>query len=224
MKKTKFIFLVLIVILFNSCIGLKIDIQMNRDGSGKLLMEYRISRTFENIGNFEGNEKWPVIPIGRADWERTIDRIDGAKLSSFLTSQRGPDSITSITIDYDNPQALLAILDPNKEKAQINLDNRSGQFSYIINEERSQNPYNFNDLDLNENLMDLARTMFTDYKFSISFTAPQAPTLLITDGNGSEITKPTAAEVAVSGRRASMTIGIIDAVELSDGLGIQISW
>jgi len=224
MKKIQVTFLVLIILLFNSCIGLKIDIQMNRDGSGKLMFEYRISRAFESIGNFEGNEKWPVIPAGRADWQRSIDRIDDAKLTSFSSSQRGPDTITTVTIEYDNPEALLEILDPYTQKSRISIDNRSGLFSYTINESAASNSYNFDNMDFDESLIELARTMFSDYKFSFSFTAPENPTLILTDGSGNTIPAPTAAEISSSGKKATMTIGIIDLVELREGIGIKVTW
>jgi len=61
-----------LLLLFNSCIGLSLDIQMRRNGSGRLLMEYRVSRMAEAIGRLDGNENWPIIPNGRADFERTL--------------------------------------------------------------------------------------------------------------------------------------------------------
>jgi hypothetical protein len=72
--------------------------------------------------------------------------------------------------------------------------------------------------------MGLARTMFSDYKFSISFSAQGNSTLTVTDGFGIEINPPAAAEVVTQGRRVSMTTGIMDLIEFSNGLGVIFRW
>jgi len=216
MKKTYLPFIIFISILFNSCFGLKIDIQMNRNGSGKLTLEYRISETLTNIGNYEGNEHLPVIPAGRADWQRTISRIEGARLASFSSSQKGQDTVTTVIINFANPQALLAVLDPALKKSDITIDNNSGVFNLILNEAISK--------EYDKNLMDLARSAFADYNFSITFNGPANSTLLITDGNGNPTSPSVALNVVLSGRKVSLSIGVMDLIEVDGGLGIQVNW
>jgi len=217
MKKSLIPFFVLIMVVFNSCIGLKIDIQMNKDGSGKVKMEYRISQTLSNIGNFEGNEHLPVIPVGRSDWQRTISRIEGARLSSYSSSKKGPDTVTTVVINYSNPEALIAILDPALKNTEKNINNNSGSFNLILSDTELNSKYD-------KNLIESARKMFTDYNFTFTFNAPSSSTLTITDGTGSQISPPSVKDVILSGRRVSMSIGMMDLIECDDGFGVRVNW
>ncbi|GHT76702.1 hypothetical protein FACS1894124_8630 [Spirochaetia bacterium] len=74
---------VLITGVLGSCIGMSADITIRRNGSGVLALEYRMSRELESLGKLDGNERWLPIPVGKADFERTTDRIPGLALKSF---------------------------------------------------------------------------------------------------------------------------------------------
>jgi len=214
--------LTVLVLLFNSCIGLSIDIQMNRDGSGRLAMEYRISRMLDSLGALDGNENMPAIPISRQDWERTIERIGGLRLISYSSNQRGQDTVIAVTVNYDNPRALSAILAPGGTRTIISLGSRNGQFNIILN---AVDPSRYLDSSqYDENLLYLMRTMFTGYSFSLSFSAAETSSLTITNGAGTIISPPSSAQIVPSGKKVSMSIGMMDLISLPDGLGASINW
>ena len=220
--KKRFIFplLAAVVLIFNSCAGLSLNIQMNKDGSGKLMMEYRISSVFNNLGALDGNEKFPVIPVGRADWERSLARIKGAKLSSYSVNEKGGETIYNITINYDNSDALLMILDPGRNGSSIDLKNNSGSFKYVINLNNSA-------VDLSgydESLLALARGMFADNKFSISFSAPSDSSMAVTSGGGKSFSPPASAEIIKKGKNVSLSMGIMDFAQIQDSIEFNFNW
>ena len=149
MKKKPFLLLPLLILIFNSCIGISADIQMRRDGSFRLVLEYRISRMAETIGRLDGNEIWQFIPTGRADFERTIARIDGVRLVSFSSRERTSDIVNNITLDFKDAQALLNFLDPQGRRASINREDSLNRFNIILNEPVSS--------EINTDLMNLLR-------------------------------------------------------------------
>jgi len=222
MKKAKHsgLFLIAAVFTFTSCISLSIDIQMNRDGSGRLTMEYRISRALETLGALDGNAEMPAIPVSRSDWERTIERIKGVKIVSYSSSQKGQDTISAVVLEFSNPAALLALLDPDSSRASITADNNQNRFNLILNDGSPVSKYS----DDYETMMEFARMMFSDYKFEISLSAPGNSTLTFTNGKGNEIPKPSPVEAVTSGRRVSMSIGIMDLIEAQDGIGVKFLW
>ena len=216
--KKNFMILLIASILFTSCIGLAIDIRMNRDGSGKLTMEYRISQTLDSLGTLDGNREMPAIPVSRSDWEKTVQRISGAKIASYSRRQSGQDTVMTVTLEYDSIDTLLTLLSPEASSAPITASKNQNSINLILND---------GSLDLNDTdkeLMELARKMFTGYNFSIGFSASGNSTLAFTDGNGSEINKPSSVEAVTGGRRVSMSIGIMDLVENREGLGVRFSW
>jgi hypothetical protein len=192
------------------------EIQMRRDGSGRLILEYRVSRMAESLGRLDGNENWPIIPAGRADFERTIARIPGMRIVSFSSSEGAQDVVTNVTLEYDNTDALLKFLDPSGSRASLSMENQSGRLDIILNEPLSSN--------YDEDLLKLVRQVSAGYGFSISFSAERNCVLSFTDGEGTAVQAPIAAQTVTSGRKASMSIGITDLLEIKEGLGVSFSW
>ena len=202
--------------LLNSCIGLSMEIQMRRNGSGRLVMEYRVSRMAESLGRLDGNENWPIIPVGRADFQRTIARIPGMRLVSYSSSEGARDVVTNITLEYDNTDALLKFIDPSGTRASLSADNQSTRLDIILNEPVSS--------DYDDDLFELVRQVSAGYGLSISFSAEGNCALSFTDGRGTAAQSPAAAQTVTSGRRTSLSIGIIDLLEITEGLGVSFSW
>ena len=224
MKKFHAILLISLL-LFTSCIGLSIDIQMNRDGSGKLTMEYRISHAIDSLGALDGNKDMPAIPISRIDWDRTIQRIPGARLASFSSVKKGNDTITTVAVQFNNTDTLLALLSPESTGAPIIAEKKQNIITLILNDSSlDSNDKNKNAAQYDKELLELAGTMFEGYNFSISFSAPGNSALTFTDGSGNEVQKPSSVEAVTNGRRVSMSIGIMDLVEKREGLGVRFNW
>jgi len=201
----------LFLLIFNSCIGLSMDIQMRNDGSGKINMEYRVSSMAEAIGKFDGNENWQIIPVGRADFERSIERIPGIRLVSFSSNEKQPDVITNVTLEFDNTQALLKFLDPQGNKTHYS----EGRLDIILIEA---------DLNYDKDLLDLVRQVSAGYNFSISFSADINSTMTITDSAGNEIKPPADSQFVQSGRKVSWSTAIAGMFDFTNGLGVSFRW
>jgi len=217
MKKSGILLIVLpFLFLLNSCVGLSMEIQMRRNGSGRLVLEYRVSRMAESLGRLDGNENWPIIPVGRADFERTLARIPGMRLVSYSSSEGAQDVVTNITLEYDNTDALLKFIDPSGTRASLSTENQSGRLDIILNEPVSS--------DYNEDLFELVRQVSASYGLSISFSAEGNSALSFTDGEGTAAQPPAAAQTVTSGRKTSLSIGITDLLAIKEGLGVSFIW
>jgi len=125
MKKTEtFLLLCGAALLCTSCLGIAADITIRADGSGKISLEYRVSQMLESLGRLDGNEGWPAIPVGRADFERSLSRIPGIRMSFFSSQEKpnalgGRDLVTNVTLEFANAAALLAFLDNSGTHAAV---------------------------------------------------------------------------------------------------------
>ncbi|MCL2265398.1 MAG: hypothetical protein FWC22_05085 [Treponema sp.] len=215
-KKIFFAFTAAAVFILNSCIGLSMDIQLNKNGSGKLIMEYRISNTLIDLGAVDGNKNWPTIPVGRQDWERTIRRIDGAKLSSFSTNKTGQDTFIKVTIDFNNPDALLKIIDSAGGNSSLNM---SGQ---LLSINLFDSPKD--DISEYDDFIGMTGHMFEGYNFSISFGAWENSTLKITNQNGGAFNPPASAKIVNEGKKTSFSMEMKDLLNLSDNIELRFNW
>jgi len=207
-------FFTLLALSITSCIGVGMDIQMNSDGSGRIVLEYKISTMLLNLGGLDGNASMPSIPIDRKDWENTIEGISGLRLVSHSSSTVSDNWIINAILEFDNTESLLKFLDPSCESASITRTNQSGKFNIIL--------WNNNEYDSSS--LSLMRTMFDGYNFSVSFTAPGNSAMIVTDGRGNQITSPSSAALAASGRKSSLSIGMYEMISLTDGFGVSFNW
>jgi len=211
--------MLIIIILFlmlNSCIGISSDIHINKDGSGKITVEYRYSRMAETIGRLDGNEKWQIIPTGRADWERTTARIDGMKLASFSSGENDKDIVNKVTLEFKNTDDLLKFLDASGKRAFLNSGGNSNILNIILNE-----PVNSK---INQDLLDLMKQVSAGYKFKLSFSSDKNSAISLTDGEGKAKPKPEQAEIVSSGKKVSLSVDMGEILNMADGLGVSISW
>ena len=214
--KRRFLLLPVVLIIFNSCIGISTNIQMNRDGSGRITMEYRISKALDNLGVLDGNESMPPVPVSRSDWERSVSRIQGARLVSHSRRETAQDTIISAVIEFNNPQTMAAVLSASNEMVSVNYTSLpdSGGFNMIFNRGNAR---------YNADLLAMMQTAFSGYNFSFSFNAPANSTMTLTDGSGNAVSSPPAAAV-LSGRTVSMSMNTLDVLNQRNGLGIRIDW
>jgi hypothetical protein len=214
--------LFILLLTLNSCIGLSLNIQMNRDGSGKLTMEYRISKMINSLGALDGNESMPSVPVGRADWERTVERVPGARLASYSSVEEKQDTVIKVVIDYKDEQALLLLLDPFGEKVSINRQGQSGKLDLILLDGSASNSIDYSNYD--QELIDLMRVFADGYNFSISFSGQENSTMIVTDGAGNTVPAQSSAQTVLSGKKVSYSIGIMDLLDIKDGLGLRFTW
>ncbi|MCL2557922.1 MAG: hypothetical protein FWE09_05535 [Treponema sp.] len=199
----------------SSCLGATMDITMRANGSGRIVVEYRVSQALESMGRFDGNERWNAIPVGRADMERSVARVPGLRLSSFSSSSQasargGADLVSRATLDFDNPAALLAFLDITGSRA--GFESANGQNVLRMTFLEPSQPI------ASEELLALFRDAGEGYEISLRFTAPANAALRVLPGPLAQ------ARAEASGRVASFAIGTGEIPAISNGLEIEISW
>lgn len=215
-RNGKCFFLFSIFFIFTSCLGMSADIEINKNGSGTLSMEYTFSNMAETIGRLDGNENWQIIPVGKADWERTIARVTGAKFKSFSSSEKNGNIINTVKLQFDNTAALLKILDPAGKKAALTQENGKNSLSIILNEPL--------DSEINADLLELLRQVSAGYKVNVSFSAAGNSAMSFTNGKGNETPEPVNAKIIQTGKKVSLAIDTAELLSREEGLGLIFSW
>jgi hypothetical protein len=188
------------------------DIQMRRDGSGRINMEYRVSNMAEVIGRLDGNENWPIVPVGRADFERSIERIEGMRIVSFSSREGTQNTVYNITLEFNNTDALVKFLDSSGGSVSF----EAGRLDIVLLDSYSQ--------IINPELLELMQQVFSGYNLSISFSADGNSTMAVTDGAGNQMPPPETAQIVPSGRKVSLSIDMAETLSLSNGLGLSFQW
>ena len=206
--------------LMTSCLGAAADIVMRADGSGSITLEYSVSQMLESMGRLDGNERWPAIPVGKADFERSVARIPGLRLSSYSVKEyprrysKPPNSnplgdkdlVTKVKLDFKDTAALLAFLDSTGSRASI----VATTMRLVLLDPATDT--------LDADLLSLLEQISAGYDISIGFTAPKSAYLSCFPSS------VTAARIVPQGKKVSFTIGTGELVSLRDGLALEIRW
>jgi hypothetical protein len=232
-------------LLFCSCIGVSADITLRNDGSGKIVLEYRVSRMAEALGALDGNERWQTIPAGRADFERSLSRLPGMKLVSFSASEApspagagmGKDTINRIELEFKDTATLLAFLDPLAVNAaavntqELNIIGKRASFT----QSGGKNRLSLTLLDkpsepANPELMELLRQVSRGYEFKLSLDTGGNTGVSLADGNGNSINAPAVPgtpgyiQRSLSGKKVSLSTEIADILTMENGMRVEFDW
>jgi hypothetical protein len=211
--------IVLIAVLamgfMNSCIGSKSDITIRRDGSGSIDLEYRISRTVEALGKQEGNEPWPTLPAGRADFERTVSRIEGLELRSFAVKNEEKDLVYAIKLDFQTPEALLRFLDAPGQGVRWEGEGEDRSLFLTLGSGRGLS---------DPALPRTASGAFQGYDYEFRVTLPGTASLRLTDREGRERPLPPGSRVSAEGNHAAFLCPMAELVSLEGPLVMEIRW
>jgi len=201
--------------LLTSCIGINMDVTLNRDGSGIVTLEYLVSQTLESLGRLDGNERWNTIPVGRADFERTMDRLPGMKLLSFSTKGQGRDLATNAKMEFTNLHALMAFLDAGGLRSSLQGDTARGRILLTLSEGTGiKTPA------LDKLIADISDS----YSVRMSMTFPAEGRLTVTDSKGLAIPAIPGGEIRATGRQVSFAIPLYEVLSSAGGINIEFSW
>ncbi|MDR2807827.1 MAG: hypothetical protein LBB43_02340 [Spirochaetaceae bacterium] len=196
---------VMVVLLLGSCLGIRSNIAIKANGSGTVMMEYRISQAIQSIGKLDGNANWPTVPVSKEDFERSIIRIPGLKLRSFKTKTTDNDIVMTIKLEFVDLDALVNFLDATGRHASIVQDGGKKQLTLVLSDEHS----------IDSDLINLAALLSTGYMFELHFSMPETGTLSVVDVNGKPIQGVN---------RTSLAIPMSQLLSYRDGVELKLVW
>ena len=220
-RKTLYaIFPVFMCAVFSGCLGVSMDITVRSDGSGVMALEYRVSKMAEALGKLDGNERWNTVPVGRADFERTMARLPGLRLTSFSSKDEGADLVTRAQIAFDNFDDLAAFLAPQqdtqKNRAVFTQENGTRTLFLLLSDASSA---------IDADLRSLYETLFSRYSLRFSLNVPAAATLRLTDAAGSSINAPHGTvQLIPRGKKVSFGMDMRELFNFTDGLALEFIW
>jgi len=215
LMKSIMLLLFLSAVVLNSCLGVSADITIKADGSGRIALEYRVSQELESLGRLDGNEGKPAVPVGRTDFERTVVRIPGLKLSGYSSrdvrnASGGNDLVTKVTLDFKDSSALLAFLDSAGSHAALVQDGAGSILRLTVLEPSGS--------ATDPDLLSLLRQISEGYEFSISFSLPRNAGVKMIPAS------VPAARLVSNGKKVSFSIGTGELLSMKEGLMLEIRW
>ena len=204
-----------LLFLLSSCFGVNADIALNQNGSGTIAVEYHISGSIDAIGRLDGNERWNTIPVGRADFERTLDRLPGMKLLSYSSANEGKNLVIRAKMEFESIQGLLAFMDAQGRRSSFTGDGKSGRLAITLNEARENQA---------ESLRMLVSNIAESYFVRMSMSFPSEGNLVITNAGGNHPITIPGSESSARGRRVFFSFPLYEVLYATEGIAAEFSW
>lgn len=203
----------LAALLLNSCFGANMDISLNQNGGGVISLEYRISKSLDSIGRLDGNERWNTIPVGRADFERSIARLPDIRLLSFGSKENGTDILIEAKMEFVSLNGLLAFLDASGRRAALSGDARSGRLLLTLSDGKKA---------AGEDLEKLILGISGDYSIKLGMSFPGEGSLAISDLKGAPLSPVYAG--SSKGKKVSCAFPLADVLLSPGGINVEFAW
>jgi hypothetical protein len=200
-----------LLVCLSSCLAVKADIALNADGSGTLSMEYRMSLRLKTLGEQDGNERWYPLPAGRADFERTLQRLPGLKLLSFSAKEDEKDLTVTASLSFAGPSALTAFLDAYGEGAVYT----PGRLLLTLREGGGTG---------NRELESLLAEISSGYPVEIRLSLPGEGTLAVLDRSGGPASPVQEAGIEAKGKSLSFSAPLAEILSARNGLSLDFRW
>ena len=207
------IFALILLLLLSSCIGINADITLNQNGSGTIHLEYQISKALDSLGRLDGNERWNTIPVGRADFERTIDRLPEIKLVSYSSKEDEKNLNISVKLEFSSMKGLLAFFDAGGRRSVFSGDSHSGRLALTLSEGGEHK---------NPGLAKLISNISETYSVKMSMTFPGTGSLSVSDSRGNPV--KTGNDFTANGKTVSCSFPLNDILSSEAGIVLAFSF
>ncbi|MDR1319029.1 MAG: hypothetical protein LBJ90_05340 [Treponema sp.] len=201
------------VLALSSCFGVSMDLSVKSDGSGRVNLEYRFSRQIESLGRLDGNERWNILPTGKADFERSLASRKGLKLVSFSAKNEGADLVNRAEIEFENLEALGSFLDAGGSLARIGGEGAKNKMALTLHGETG---------NADPDLLSLLKERSGAYETAISLSAAGEASLELVNGAGEKIETPPGARLVGRGKKVSFSMKTADILTYPGGLILEI--
>jgi hypothetical protein len=200
--------------ILTSCIGVSSEIEVRKDGSGTIELEYRIARFMESLGKLDGNERWLPLPVGRADFERTLARIEGLRMTAFSSRDDGRDIINTVKLEFSDLDALLRFLDASGRRAALFREGEGYRLSLGFGGVKNADP----------DLLELVSSVSGGYELRCYLTLPGEASLSFTDGEGRPRSGPPAGTAVSEGKRVGFSSPMTEILSSEEAVVMDIRW
>lgn len=195
-----------LILSLTSCLGVEAVINVNDNGSGKVVFQYRVSKMFTALKKTENGTAKPELPlpVSLQDLERSLAKAKGVTLTGEQT-ETDTDVILSGEIRFDSVAAL------NKsglfDALPIEMSREGGQTVLTLLLSNARQP-------LDETTRDAYKTLFAGYALLFKITTPR------------EIASPVPAGGSLSADKKTLAyaIGLVDYMQLAQKTELRVGW
>jgi hypothetical protein len=129
----KIVILCIASVFLMSCVGIDSTMTVKKDGSGTLLLNYRVSQLVADLGATTSEKGIVPLPLARVDFERSLQAAQGkVRLTRFERTENEKDISIRAELSFDSIEALAKVDAFHDAELKMGTDGQRHTFSQLI--------------------------------------------------------------------------------------------
>ncbi len=129
----KIVILCVVSVFIMSCVGIDSRMTIKEDGSGTLLLSYRVSQLVADLGTTTSERGIVPLPLARVDFERSLQAAQGkVRLTRFERTENEKDISIRAELSFDSIDALAQVDAFHDAELKLSADGTRHTFSQLI--------------------------------------------------------------------------------------------
>ena len=201
----KIIILCFTSVLIMSCVGIDSKMTIRDDGSGALLLSYRVSQLVAELGTTTSEKGIVPLPLARDDFESSLQTTQGkVRLTRFERTENEKDISIRVELSFDSLDALAQVDAFHDAELKLSADGTQHTFSQVIARAPAE--------PVTEDSLRMIDAFFEGYGLTFIVEAPQP------------ILESTLGTLSSDKRVLTYTTSIKDLVRTKSDLVLSIGW
>ena len=126
----KIVILCIASVFIMSCVGIDSKVTIKEDGSGTLLLSYRVSQLVADLGTTTSEKGIVPLPLAKVDFERSLQATQGkVRLTRFERTENEKDISIRAELSFDSLDALAQVDAFHDAELKLSAERRA---SYIF--------------------------------------------------------------------------------------------
>ncbi len=149
-----------------SCVGIDSRLTVRDDGSGTLVLAYRVSQLVANLGVSSSEGGVVPLPLSKSDFERSLESSKGkVRLTGFSRSENEKDITIKAELSFDSLEALSEVDAFHGQEVKVGTDGSRHTFSELIARAPGR--------PVSEESLRMIDAFFSGYDLTFRIEAPQ---------------------------------------------------
>lgn len=194
--------------LLFSCIGVDSTVSFNRDGSGTMLLEYRISKMLTEMG--EGDSEAP-LPLSEDEMKAAIESNPNLELKRVSQREDDQDVYITAEVGFKNIDDVTEV--ETFQDMPMSLEKSGGEYTYrqLISEGQSAEEQG-EQQEMDAETKAMMAQFFEGYELSFTVKAP------------STVTFHSMGELSADRKSVSYSIPLLDMNSLTEETVLEVKW
>ncbi len=201
---TRRIVLVLAVALLASCIGIESGIRLRQDGSGELILSYKISQFLKELDVGREDKRLP-LPVSEEEFRRTASSIEDLRLLDIDQSEDEENVYIKARLEFDSIEALNELGQAGESELSLESSGETSVFRQVISSGQ-------NGEQVTEDSLKMIETFFEGYELSYKITTPR------------DVLNHSLGTLSEDRRTVTYTVSVAELLQESEPLVLEVVW